>query len=107
VPIRKVKKEFIMNDCICNNCKNLKQHIDEESNDFEYVCEFGYPSDECMSCEGEQCNVTECAHYIEDKDDGTLKKVYCKGCGMELQQMYEDESDGDVYCAECYLFGLY
>jgi len=92
-----------MSDCICNSCKNLKQYIDEESNEMEYKCKFGYPSEKCELCEGEQCDITECSHYIEDKEDVAVRKVHCKGCGIELEQMYEDEVDGDVFCINCYL----
>jgi len=92
-----------MSNCVCSRCINLKQYINEESDKLEYVCKFGYPSEECEDCEGEQCSITECSHYIEDKEDMTVRKVYCKGCGIELHQMYEDEADGDVFCVSCYL----
>lgn len=92
-----------MSNCICNSCKNLKQQIIEESDDIEYVCKFGYPSDKCEICEGEQCDIVECSHYVEDKEEVSVREVHCKGCGKELRQMYDDEVDGDVFCIDCYL----
>ena len=92
-----------MSECICNSCKNLKQQLKEETNAVDYLCKFGYPSERCEECEGEECNITECSHYIEDKEDETVKKVQCKGCGRELQQVCEDDIDGEVYCIKCYL----
>ncbi len=92
-----------MSECICNSCKNLKRLVNEEANQIDYVCKFGFPSEECKDCEGEECNITECSHYIEDKEDETVRKVQCKGCGKELQQMCEDEVDGEVFCINCYL----
>lgn len=92
-----------MSECICNSCKHLKQRINEESSDIEYVCKFGFPSDKCEVCEGEQCNITECGHYMAYKEDVSVKEVYCKNCGIKLEQMYEDEVDGDIFCVNCYL----
>jgi hypothetical protein len=92
-----------MNECICNSCKHLKQQLGTESSDNDYACKYGYPSDSCKECDGEECNVEECSHYMEDKEDGPIKTVHCIGCGKELEQAYEDEADGEVYCISCYL----
>lgn len=92
-----------MGECICNSCMNLKKLVNEEANQVDYICEFGFPSENCEDCEGEECNVTECSHYIEDKEVEIVRKVHCKSCGMELQQMYAYEGDGEVFCINCYL----
>lgn len=90
-----------MNECICNSCNNLKQLIDEETGQTEYVCKYGYPSESCDDCNGE-CDITECSHYVADTDE-IIRKVFCSGCGTELTQAYDDDSDGEVFCINCYL----
>ncbi|GEM_PF-590718 len=92
-----------MSECICNSCKNLKQQINEDTGESDFVCKFGYPSEQCNECEGGECVITACCNYIEDNEDEVLKTVYCKGCGKEMKQVYEDGSDGEVYCVNCYL----
>lgn len=92
-----------MSECICNSCYNLKKQINEDTSESEYVCKFGFPSEKCNECEGEECNITECCHFTEDKENEELKAVFCKGCGKEMMQACEDGSDGEVYCVNCYL----
>jgi len=90
-----------MSECICNECKNLKSVIDENGKAEEAICQFGYPSDKCNDCNDEECSET-CCHYEPDEEK-TPFTINCKGCGMELKKAFDDGSEGDVFCMECYL----
>jgi len=68
----------------------------------EYRCEFGFPADKCADCEGEECDLT-CIHFIVDEAEDRLVDVYCSACGMKLSQAGNDNSDGKIYCINCYL----
>lgn len=91
-----------MGECICNSCLNLKSVIQDESEIMEYTCKFGLPSEQCSDCHEEDCNVT-CANYKLDREDEELKLVKCKGCGKELEKVFNEDTDGDVFCIKCYL----
>ncbi|TYQ16126.1 UNVERIFIED_CONTAM: hypothetical protein Cloal_2629 [Acetivibrio alkalicellulosi] len=91
-----------MDDCICNKCLNLKKVFDDDSEE-EYKCEFGYPSDKCCECEEQDgdCNII-CNHYKEDNNEYVIVK--CLGCGKELKQACQEDSEkGEIYCVNCYL----
>jgi hypothetical protein len=91
-----------MSECICNSCKNLKGEVDDNGKVSSYECKFGYPSEDCEECEESACELT-CAHYISDETQDTPAIIRCKGCGRELEQVCEDNGDGDVFCLDCYL----
>ena len=91
-----------MGECVCNSCKNLKRILDEDKEEAQYKCDFGFPSDECEDCIEEECSLT-CVNYQEDGDDDTFIVTNCKGCGREIKQVYKDNFEGDVFCVDCYL----
>lgn len=92
-----------MGECVCNNCRNLIGQPNEEGAVERYECEYGFPSEGCSECSGEEsCEVT-CSHYICDDEQDEIRLLACKGCGKELRQACSDAGDGDVYCMECYL----
>ena len=93
-----------MSECICNTCKNLKGIMDESGAVGQYECEFGFPSDICVECSGEECEVS-CVNYVNDELEIPVK-VKCAGCGRELEQVCSDGSDGGVFCISCYLKGI-
>jgi hypothetical protein len=89
-----------MGECICSSCINLKSILEDDGQTIEYKCEFGFPSDKCVNCEGDDCSEI-CSNYkIEEEDAET---VTCKGCGKELSKAFKDDSGGEVFCVECYL----
>jgi hypothetical protein len=94
-------KEIEMNECICSSCKNLKSIIEVESGPDQFECEFGFPSENCEGCEGNECNET-CINYINDENEDTVI-IKCKNCGKDLEKTFNDDTDGDVYCVNCYL----
>lgn len=91
-----------MGECICNSCKNLKAVVNEENNDLEYKCEFGFPSTDCEECNEENC-VVSCENYTLDTEDEEYIVTNCKGCGKELKTSYNDGSHADVFCFDCYI----
>lgn len=92
-----------MKECICSTCRNLKGMIGENGSVEEYVCEFGYPSEEaCCECETEECDLT-CSHYLCDEEQTETRILFCKACGKELRQVCSDVEEGDVFCMDCYL----
>lgn len=95
-----------MGECICNSCRNLKAVINEKGDLEDYECSFGFPSDECTSCEfdTEDCNCgLACSNYISDDDNDVPVIQHCKGCGKELRQVCDEGREGDVFCFDCYL----
>jgi len=97
------KQEELMSECICSSCKNLKNTYNEDEEINEYECEFGFPSDCCNECSGEQeCDET-CAHYMPDILEAKPLIVECRGCGCRMEMHTADTDAGDVYCVECYL----
>ncbi len=91
-----------MSECICNNCKNLKGVMDDSGAVEEYECEFGFPSEKCSECGGDECGLG-CLNFIIDEDEDILVSVKCSACGRELSQAGGDNSGGKVYCIDCYL----
>ena len=96
------ERKPVMNECICNNCKNLKSHIQKEDGRIdEYSCEFDFPSPICQeNCLEEKCTLS-CPHYVMDSEE-EASIVLCCLCGKELKQFSSGE-DGESYCVECYL----
>ena len=91
-----------MSECICNSCKNLKGVMDDSGAVEEYECRFGFPSEICPECDGGGCNLT-CEHFIIDEDEDILVGVKCSSCGRELLQAGNDNTDGKIFCIDCYL----
>lgn len=91
-----------MDKCICNNCINLKPVIGEDGAVTEYVCEFGWPDESCEECSGDECNVV-CSNYKPDGEEAGVKICRCSSCGKELQMSAGDESEGEIFCLDCYL----
>ena len=93
-----------MNDCICSSCKNLKSLIDENENDngITETCEFGFPSEDCIRCEVDQCDLT-CAHYEQEQEVDCVTTSKCSKCGMEIKHISKDQEVGEIYCVACYL----
>lgn len=91
-----------MNECICSSCKNLKCNLPDEAEGASFECEFGFPSDNCETCEINDCEI-DCSHYEKDKDEESFITVHCKKCGKELEKAFEDDTEGDIMCISCYL----
>lgn len=94
-----------MNECICSSCKNLKSIIDENENEINGItetCEFGFPSDECITCEVDQCELT-CGHYEQEQAFDCVNTSKCSKCGVELNHISKDQEAGQVFCVTCYL----
>jgi len=98
-------------ECICSSCANLKSIFDEngdEINGITEVCEFGFPSEECIECELDGCDLT-CAHYeeeIESEEESAQEGeqvINCAGCGKALKSATKNNYDNVVYCVDCYL----
>lgn len=93
-----------MNECICSSCKNLKCNILGEGDDLNFVCQFGFPSEECGICEDSECEkAINCSNYEADSDEGELVIVNCKKCGKELKKAFDDNTEGEIMCVDCYL----
>ena len=93
-----------MSSCICSTCKNLKSVADEEDiegNGIIESCEFGFPSEDCETCELEGCELT-CDHYVSDMGAEDFIMTTCAKCGVSLRLM-ANRQDGEVYCIDCYL----
>ena len=92
-------------ECICSSCKNLKSVLDEndELSGIYEVCEYGFVSEACESCELDGCELT-CEHYmsedIDTPDTGIVVK--CTGCSKDIVLQANNEV-GEVYCVDCYL----
>ena len=91
-----------MKECICNSCRNLMGMVGDSGAVGQYECEFGFPSEECSACDGDDCDLT-CEKYIPDSEEETPAKVRCKVCGRELEQICGDSGDGEIYCIDCFL----
>ena len=92
-----------MNECICSSCKNLKCDIKGEE-EVAFLCEFGFPSDECEACEVTECDAhINCLNYEIDNEEDVLFTVNCKKCGKQLKKAFDDNSEGDIHCLDCYL----
>jgi hypothetical protein len=108
---------WLMRECICGGCRNLKGVINNNGEVDEYKCKFGFPSDKCESCEEEEqsevssescigtCSET-CSHFKADEEEDNRVTVICKGCGKELKKEFDDSSSGDVFCVSCYLSNM-
>lgn len=94
-------------ECICSSCRNLKSVLDENDVDsgIYEVCEFGFVSEACETCELDGCALT-CAHYVSDDEDGDAQDagiiVKCARCSKEIVLQSNSEV-GEVYCVGCYL----
>ncbi|MBE0450879.1 MAG: hypothetical protein IBX70_08535 [Clostridia bacterium] len=94
-----------MTKCVCNSCKNLKSVVDESSMDVNVIteeCVFGFPSEDCIVCELEGCELT-CEHFQSMDDVAKYKTSRCITCGQELNFVSVDCEDDEVYCVACYL----
>ena len=91
-----------MDKCICNSCNNLKSVFVDDGKVQEYSCQFGFPSDNCSECNEEDCSET-CSNYAAESEKVELRTVNCKVCGKQLEKVVDEDTDGDVYCIECYL----
>ncbi|MEG0013439.1 MAG: hypothetical protein RR618_02610 [Cellulosilyticaceae bacterium] len=94
-----------MSTCICSSCKNLKSiinEIDHDANGITEACEFGFPSESCLDCEEDHCELT-CNHYIEDCEEEKFSISKCSKCGKELKVASSNVEVGSVYCPTCYL----
>lgn len=94
-----------MNGCVCGTCKNLKSIIDENEeveNSINEICEFGFPSEDCYTCELDGCELT-CAHYENDVVVDAFIVTSCKKCGKEIKLMAKNKDDADQFCITCYL----
>ncbi len=101
-----------MSECICSSCKNLKSVISESmisENDTdkngiaeEYVCEYGFPSEDCEVCEEDTCELT-CDNFVSDVSEDSFVLSKCTKCGKELKLVPNNDEDGEVYCVTCYL----
>ncbi len=94
-----------MNECICSTCKNLKSVIDEnenEDNGITETCEFGFPSEACITCEADHCELS-CAHYEKEIESECVKTSKCSKCGIELNHISKDQENGEIFCLTCYL----
>lgn len=90
-----------MNKCICEQCANLKPIIDEDSGKVEqYECEFGFPSEDCLDCEKDECDYT-CESFA-DREEDKVYFVKCSDCGKELKQHGKNKEEGNVFCMECF-----
>lgn len=95
-----------MSECICSSCKNLKGIIGEQGEVEEYECKFGFPSNKCEECEGEECSET-CSNYLSDEAEDIKVTVNCKGCGKAIEKVFSDGGNNDeVFCINCYLSNL-
>jgi len=94
-----------MGECICESCKNLKSVIDDENGESRFECEFGFPSDECIDCEADGCDL-DCDHYEEcDDEEEEPVIVHCSRCGKELKKLMQDDEEGEIMCVDCFLKG--
>lgn len=91
-----------MHECICNGCRNLKGVVDENGAIEEYECEFGYPAEDCGTCETGECELF-CNHYVSDEEEAEPSVVKCATCGRELRQACSNDEEGSVQCIDCYL----
>ena len=91
-----------MDKCICNSCINLKPEIGEDGDVSDYVCKFGWPDEGCSECAGDECSVV-CSNYISDEAEPEATVCHCAACGKELEMVTGDQTEGEVYCLDCYL----
>lgn len=91
-----------MSECICESCKNLKGIIGESGEISEYECKCGFPSDQCEDCEALECDAV-CSSYECIDEEDMPRTVKCMKCGKELTQVVTDETEGEIYCVQCYL----
>jgi len=110
-----------MLECICSRCKNLKLgetnqkraknslNLTEDAIDVldivgevdEYECEYGFPSEECLECTVDGCELT-CDHFELDVPQESTFIANCADCGIELK-LASNNDDGEVYCVSCFL----
>jgi len=94
-----------MGECICSICKNLKVIPNENGAIEEYDCEFGLPSEQCENCENDldACEFTiTCTHFVKDDVENEVI-LFCRDCGMALNEICDNTEAGEVYCINCYL----
>ena len=94
-----------MSKCICNSCKNLKSIKDEsnlEKSGISETCEFGFPSDDCLDCQVDGCELT-CDNYATNEIEEKLVITKCARCDKEMTVQSHSPKDGEVYCVACYL----
>lgn len=91
-----------MHECICSSCRNLKGIADENGAVEIFECIYGYPSENCDTCEISECELS-CNHYISDEEQTEPIVVQCATCGKELHQVCGNDEEGSVQCIDCYL----
>jgi hypothetical protein len=78
--------------------------VDESGSDENEIteeCVFGFPSEDCLDCELEGCELT-CEHFESMDEEEPYKTSICKKCGQELKYVSKDCIDDEVYCITCY-----
>ncbi|MBF4695564.1 hypothetical protein [Fusibacter ferrireducens] len=94
-----------MSECICSSCKHLKSIIDEgdhDQNEISETCEFGFPSEDCATCELEGCDLT-CENYEKVPEESGFMMSKCSKCGQEIKHMSTNHDEGEIFCVTCYL----
>ena len=94
-----------MGECVCGSCRNLKGVTDENGAVEIFECVYGYPAEDCDTCETGECELA-CDHYISDEEQGELFVVQCANCGKELHQVCNNDENGKVHCIDCYLLNF-
>jgi len=85
-----------MGICICDNCYHLKEEENEDGS-ILCSCEYGFPSEECETCEKEECDIT-----CENFDPISETTVQCSRCGKTMN-IFSKPEDGPYFCMDCYL----
>jgi len=102
---KKLVGGYYMGECICNSCKNLKSLMKDENGEAQFECEFGFPSEDCIYCETEDCDMT-CEHYEKiDDEEEEQEIVHCSRCGKELIKVIREDEEGEIMCVDCFLKG--
>lgn len=90
-----------MSECICLSCKHLKTVLDEKEDGLVETCEFGFPSEGCLDCELDSCDLV-CAHFEAEAAEAEEVMTSCVLCGKSLVLVKGMDTENN-YCLECYL----
>ncbi len=92
--------------CVCHDCMHLKSVVcetDLPQESIEETCDFGFPSEDCITCELEGCTLT-CDHYEEHQQAPVhMLERRCALCQAPVQVMEGTLGVDVVYCVTCYL----